>query len=162
MSIRHIQEKDLPTILEIYNDAILNTTATYKYEVQTLAEKQQWLKNLYAQGYNGFVYEIQGKVVGFANYSKFREYTAYKYTVENSVYLHQDYRGQGIGSKLLDVLVEDASQKGFAAMISVIDVDNQVSQALARKKGFQYVGTLKRVGYKFDRWLDAAIYQKML
>ena len=159
MMIREMKLEDVEKILEIYNDAILHTTAIYKYQPETLEEKQQWFKNKHENGEPLFVYEEDGEVVGYATYGQFKPYPAYQYAVEHSVYIHNNHHRKGIGSKLMKFLIEEAKQREVKTMIACIDAENKGSILIHEKLGFTYRGTLKNTGYKFGRWLDLVFYQ---
>jgi L-amino acid N-acyltransferase len=162
IQIRTAQEQDLPAILEIYNDAIINTTAVYDYEPHTLEMRKQWFRIKEAQGYPVFVAEENGWVVGFSSIGPWRAWAAYKYSVENSIYVAADQRGKGIGKKLLEPLIEAAKQLDLHAIIAGIDATNEVSINLHRSFGFTEAGQFKQVGYKFGRWLDLTFMQLLL
>jgi phosphinothricin acetyltransferase len=100
--------------------------------------------------------------LGFATYGMFRVRPAYKYSVEHSVYVRKDKRGQGIGKILLKEIIKKAEVQNFHIMVGVIDASNTVSMKLHEKEGFILTGIMKEVGYKFDKWLDAAFYQLTL
>lgn len=157
--IREAAEKDLADILEIYNDAILNTTAVYDYQAHTLAERTQWYEKKQQEGYPLLVFEKNGKAVAFATFGPFRAWPAYQYTIEHSVYVHKDYRGEGIATKLLQELINIANARGYATLVAGIDAGNSISVKMHEKMGFQYSGVIKRAGYKFNEWLDLAFYQ---
>jgi L-amino acid N-acyltransferase YncA len=157
--IRLATKEDLPAILEIYNDAILNTTAVYTYEAQTLENRVQWFDTKTANGEPIFVYELDNKAVGFATYGPFRDWPAYQYTIEHSIYVDKDYRGNGIAQKLLTELLADVKAKGYKTIVAGIDATNDKSIHLHKKFNFTYSGTITNVGYKFDQWLDLAFYQ---
>lgn len=160
--IRLAEKRDAQAILDIYNEAILHTTAVYKYDVEALGERQQWLLEKEAEGFPVFVLEEEGVVVGFATYGLFRAYPAYRYAIENSIYVHPKHGGKGVATKLMEALIEDAKEAGYKTMIACIDADNDASIKLHEKFGFTYSGTLTNVGYKFDRWLNLALYQLQL
>ncbi|OQP65114.1 GNAT family N-acetyltransferase [Niastella populi] len=162
IQIRAALETDLPAILEIYNDAIINTTAVYDYEPHTLEMRKQWFRIKEAQGYPVFVAEENGRVVGFSSIGPWRAWAAYKYSVENSIYVAADQRGKGIGKKLLEPLIEAAEQLELHAIIAGIDATNEVSINLHRSFGFTEAGQFKQVGYKFGRWLDLTFMQLLL
>jgi phosphinothricin acetyltransferase len=103
-----------------------------------------------------------GVLIGYATYGAFRSWPGYRHTVENSIYLHENARGQGFGVRLLSALVERATAQGLHAMIAGIDGDNVVSMRLHEKLGFTKVGHLRQVGRKFDRWLDLVFYERLL
>lgn len=157
--IRFATKEDLPAILEIYNDAILNTTAVYTYEAQTLENRAQWFDIKTANNEPIFVFELDDKAVGFATYGSFRDWPAYQYTIEHSIYVDKDYRGNGIAQKLLTDLLTDVKAKGYKTIVAGIDATNDKSIHLHKKFNFSYSGTITNVGYKFDQWLDLAFYQ---
>jgi L-amino acid N-acyltransferase YncA len=160
--IRAAHPGDVSGILEIYNDAILNTTAVYTYEPLTLEMLDRWFKEKQDKGLPVFVAEIGGVVAGFASYGPFRPWPAYKYSVEHSIYVHKDFRRQGIAKKLLRVLIDKAEASGFHTIVAGIDSENAVSIGLHREFGFREAGTLSQVGFKFGRWLDLQFMQLIL
>jgi phosphinothricin acetyltransferase len=101
-------------------------------------------------------------LMGFGSYGSFRIRPAYKYTIENSLYVHKDYRGKGLGKLLLQEIINNATAQNYHCIVGVIDAENERSIALHRKFGFESVGTFKQVGYKFDKWLDATFMQLTL
>src|SRR6059058_2737291 len=151
--IRPATYEDLPVILDIYNDVILNTTAVYSYQPHTLAMRQQWFQERCDNNFPVFVFEIDKIIMGFGSYGKFRIWPCYKYTVENSVYVHPAYRGQGIAKQLLQALIEDATRKNYHAMIAGIDSSNTISMRLHEQFNFVEVAHFKQVGFKFGKWL---------
>lgn len=157
--IRGASEKDLKGILEIYNDAILNTTAIYAYKIQTLEEKKQWYEKKKQEGYPLLVFEENDKVVGFATFGPFRDYPAYKYTIEHSIYVHKDYRNHGIATKLMKEIIKIARGREYATVVAGIDASNEVSIKMHEKIGFKYSGTVTKAGFKFGKWLDLDFYQ---
>lgn len=162
IQVRTATETDLEAILEIYNDAIMNTTAVYDYEPHTLEMRKQWFRIKEAQGYPVFVAEDNGRVVGFSSIGPWRAWAAYKYSVENSIYVAADQRGKGIGKILLEPLIEAAKELDLHAIIAGIDATNEVSISLHRRFGFTETGTFKEVGFKFGRWLDLTFMQLLL
>lgn len=157
--IRLANENDLDSILEIFNEAILNTTSIYTYKPQTYEDRKAWFDKKMEEGFPVFVFEMDDRVVGFAAYGPFRPFPAYKYTIEHSVYVHKDYRGKGIGEKLLIQLINSANTRGYATMIAGIDSLNEKSISLHKKLGFVYSGTINKAGFKFSKWLDLVFYQ---
>jgi phosphinothricin acetyltransferase len=101
-------------------------------------------------------------LLAFGSYGTFRAWPAYKYTVEHSVYVHRDHRGQGLGFEVMQALIETARERDVHALMGGIDATNTASIALHQRLGFQHVGTLPQVGFKFGRWLDLAFYQLLL
>ena len=157
--VRQATEKDLMDILEIYNDAILNTTAIYDYKAHTLEDRIQWYEKRKQDGYPLLVFEKNDKVVAFATFGPFRAYPAFKYTIEHSIYVHKDYRNLGIGKILLKELIDIASVDEYATIVACIDSLNENSIKIHEKFGFKYSGTITKAGYKFGKWLDLVFYQ---
>ncbi|EGW36346.1 GNAT family N-acetyltransferase [Desulfosporosinus sp. OT] len=157
--IRQAVANDLCEILEIYNDAILNTTAIYTYNVQTLEERTLWFNKKNEDGIPVLVFEDNNKVIGFATYGPFRAWPAYKYTIEHSVYVHHGYKRRGIGTALVKEIMRIADERKFATLVAGIDAFNQTSLKMHEKLGFEYSGTIKNAGFKFGKWLDLAFYQ---
>lgn len=162
MHIRSAQEDDLPSMLAIFNHAILTSTATYDYEIQTLEERQAWFVEKLANDMPVFVCESDDTVTGFATYGPFRGKIGYRFTVEHSVYVVEAQRGHGVGTALLSSLIMAATFQGLHVMIAGIDADNAASVRLHRRFGFEQVAYFKEVGYKFERWLDVIFMQKIL
>jgi phosphinothricin acetyltransferase len=152
--IRPLAETDLPEILRIYNDIILHTTAVYDYRPHTPEMRRQWYESKKRDGFPIFVAEEKGKVEGFSSFGPFRAWAAYRYSVENSVYVAAGSRGRGIGRLLLAPLIESARSMEMHAMIASIDAENEISLKLHRSFGFEEVAHFKEVGFKFGKWLD--------
>jgi len=150
---------DLPQLLDIYNDIILHTTAVYDYEPHTLEMRKQWFETKQQQGFPVFVAEEDGVIVGFSSIGSFRAWAAYKYSVENSIYVKADCRGKGMGKVLMQPLIEASKTLGMHTIIASIDANNEASLKLHKSFGFQEVAHFKQVGYKFDRWLDLKFLQ---
>ena len=147
-------------ILEILNDAIVNSTALYDYVPRPPEAMVKWFDAKRAGGFPviGAV-DSKGTLLGFASWGTFRAFPAYKYTVEHSVYVHQAHRGRGLGRKLLNELIKRARQEQVHVVVGCIDAANGASIDLHTKLGFTHAGTVKEAGFKFGRWLDAAFYQ---
>ena len=152
--IRDAREQDLSAILEIYNHVILNTTSVYSEEPHTYQMRLSWYNERINNGFPVFVAEQEEQVIGFASFGHFRVWPCYRYTVENSVYVHADHRGKGVSKLLMQPLIDRAREIGMHAMIAGIDADNEVSYKLHQAFGFVEVAHFKEVGFKFDRWLD--------
>jgi len=157
--IREATLTDLMDILDIYNDAILHTTAVYTYKPQTLENRQNWYDQKMQEGYPIFVYELDKKVVGFATFGPFRAWPAYKYSIEHSIYVDKNYRKKGIGTALLKELIAIATDREYMTLIAGIDAQNEKSIDMHKNFGFVYAGTIKKAGFKFNTWLDLAFYQ---
>ena len=151
-------------MLAIFNDAILNSTALYEYQTRTMATMRSWFDAKQASGFPviGVEDERSGALCGFASYGTFRAWAAFKYSVEHSVYVHRDHRGQGLALQLMQQLIAMATERDVHVMVGGIDVDNTASIALHRKLGFVHAGTITQAGFKFGRWLDLAFYQLTL
>ena len=163
MELRLCTEQQLNEILEIYNDAILNSTALYDYKTRTMDMMHVWYADKLKGNYPVIgAFDEKNILLGFSTYGQFRVQPAYKYTVEHSVYVRPDRRGQGIGKILLQEIIKKAGEQDFHVMMGVIDASNSVSMKLHEKEGFVLAGILKEVGYKFGKWLDAAFYQLTL
>lgn len=160
--IRKATAADLPGILFIYNDAILHTTAIYDYTPHTLEMRAAWLAAHEKAGFPVFVWEEDGQVAGFAAYGSFRDWPAYKYTVEHSIYVHPGYRRRGIARALMEKLIAEADAAGYATMVAGIDAENEGSLRLHEQLGFTNAGTIRRAGYKFGHWLNLVFYQRLL
>jgi len=163
ITIRTAEAGDVPAILEIYNDAVIHTTASYDYEPSTLEQRLRWFEQHREAGLPVLVaVNSDGRIVGWGSLSKFREKIGYQYTVEHSVYVAPDQRRQGIGRSILQVLIEVACDLGKHIIIGGVDADNAASRRLHESLGFEQVAHFKEVGYKFDRWLDLIFYQREL
>ncbi len=162
MAVRNATEEDLREILEIYNDIIINTTAVYDYEPHTLQMRKEWFETKKKDGFPVFVAEEEGRIAGFSSFGNFANWAAYKYCVENSVYVSSAYRGKGIGRLLLERLIVSAKGLNKHCIVARIDATNEASLALHKKFGFVEAGHLKEVGYKFGRWLDLKFLELIL
>ena len=150
---------DLPAILEIHNDAIRTTTAIWDEQEVGLEDRRAWFDARRAAGLPVLVAEADGSVIGFASYGPWRPKTGYRFTVENSVYVHPDHRGRGTANALMSVLIERARAADVHTIVAGIEAANAGSIALHEKFGFRRVGLLREVGFKFGRWLDLAYLQ---
>ena len=160
--IRHANSSDLQAILDIVNDAILNTTANYSYEPQSFEMQQKWFDLKQQLHLPVIVAEFGHDVIGFGTYGTFRERFGYRFTVEHSVYVTPNFIGKGIGSKLLKELIRLATAQKYHVMVGGIDADNTDSIAFHKKFGFTECGIIKQAAFKFDRWLDLQFMQLIL
>ncbi len=164
MKVRAATEADLPAILEIYNASIA-TTSTWSERVQTMAERQAWFSVRSAKGDGVVVAEDAGVVVGFAAYGDFRDtdhWPGYRFTVENTVHVRDGHFGQGIGRTLMEALIDHAAANGKHSMIAAVDGENDGSVTFHESLGFEVVGRLPELGWKFEHWLDLVLLQRML
>lgn len=150
-------------VLEIFNHAILTSTALYDYSPRSLEQIETWFAAK-AQGEWPIIglESSDGRLQAFGSYGSFRNFPAYKYTVEHSVYVAEAFRGKGLGHSILQLLIEQAQRDDYHAMIGAIDSNNEASCRLHETLGFELVGTLPQVGFKFGNWLDLALYQLTL
>lgn len=150
-------------ILDIFNEAIANSTALYDYAPRTAQSMVGWFQAKTAGGFPviGVVNEA-GELLGFASFGTFRAWPAYKYSVEHSVYVHKNHRGKGLGVALMKQIIQAARERQLHVMVGAIDAANSGSIALHEKLGFTHAGTVQQAGFKFGRWLDVAFYQLIL
>ena len=154
INVRQANENDLPAMLEIYNDIILNTTAVWHSDPHTIEMRREWYAIKKEQGYPVFVAEENGKLTGFSTIGPFRPWAGYRFTVENSVYVAAGSRGQGIANLLMQPLIDAAQEMSLHAIVAGIEATNEASIALHNKFGFVEVAHFKEVGFKFNRWMD--------
>jgi L-amino acid N-acyltransferase YncA len=157
-TIRAAIESDVLAITDIYNEAVLNTTATFDTDTKSLEDRLAWFRN-HDDKHPIIVAEIAGTVVGWGSLSRWSERVAYDTTAEASVYVHVDHRQKGIGKQLLEVLILEGERVGLHSIISRVTSENEVSMRLNEIFQFEKVGILKEVGRKFDRFLDVHIMQ---
>lgn len=158
--IRRATAEDVAAITAIYNDAILNLTATFDTQPKTILEQNKWF-----EGHGGqfpvMVAERDGKVTGWASLSRWSDRCAYSETAEASVYISEDNRGQGTGRKLLSAILDEGQKAGLHTVIARIAEGNAPSIHLCESLGFKHIGTMKEVGRKFGRLLDVHMMQKI-
>ena len=156
-------ERHGEAILDILNTAIVSSTALYDYEPRKPESMVTWFAAKAAGKFAVIGIENEaGELMGFGSFGTFRAFPAYKYTVEHSVYVHENFRGLGLGKRLVELVIEAAKNQGKHAIIGAIDASNQASLKLHEGLGFKLVGTLPQVGFKFGRWLDLAFMQLTL
>lgn len=155
--LRDATYNDLQAILDIFNEEVVNSTVIYVSNTQSLEARKIWYDERIRDGYPVIVATNGSDVVGFGTYGLFRP--GYKYTVEHSVYVHKDHRGQGVSKLILEWLIKHAKDHGYHVMMAGIDADNSLSIRLHQKYGFEEVAHMKQVGFKFGRWLDAKLLQ---
>jgi len=160
-AIRPAEGADLPAIADIYNDAILNSTATFDVEPWTAERYDRWFHE-HSHPYAVLVAERGGDVVGWAALSRFQRKPAYRFAAEASLYVRAEDRGGGIGALLLARLLEAGTRNGFHTVLARIVGDNPASLRLHASLGFERVGVEREVGYKFERWLDVVVMQKLV
>lgn len=161
MEIRNADREDVRSIVHIYNDAVIHTTATFDLQEKTLAEMNVWF-DAHNEMYPVIVAEEEGSILGYCSLSPFREKEAYKQTVEISVYVDQHVRGKGIAKKLIGRILQLAEEAEHHAIIAGITKGNDISVKLHEQMGFTYVGCFREVGYKFNEWQDVLFYQYII
>jgi L-amino acid N-acyltransferase len=154
-------ESDLPAINDIYNHYVLHSTCTYQEDPELIEDRRKWFSH-HDEKHPVIVAMADGQVIGWGSLSAFHSRSAYRHTVENSIYIHHQYHRQGIGSLLLEDLIARSRGLGHRVIIAGIDGEQTASVALHTKFQFEKVGHLKQVGFKFGRWLDAIYMQLSL
>jgi L-amino acid N-acyltransferase YncA len=162
MRIRDAVEADLPAVLDIFNDVVATSTAIYMDSPTTLDERANWWRSRISAGYPVIVSEDETGVAGFASYGEFRGRPGYRFTVEHSVYVRSDRRGDGVGAALMQELIDRATRAGMHVMIAGVDAENAASLRFHERLGFERVAHFKEVGFKFGRWLDLVFLQRTL
>jgi phosphinothricin acetyltransferase len=163
LAIRPAARADIPAITRIYADAVTHGTASFELEPPNEAEMMRRMQAVLDGGFPYLVAEVDGAVAGYAYASFYRTRPAYRFTVENSVYVAPDRQRRGIGITLLKTLIEACTARGFRQMIAVIgDSDQAASIGLHKACGFEPAGNLKSIGFKFGRWLDTPLMQLAL
>ena len=163
LDIRPTREADLPAITEIYEHAVRHGTATFELVPPDLAEMARRFRTLIDGGYPYIVGVLDGEVAGYAYAGAYRPRPAYRFTVENSIYLRPAIHRRGVGLQLLRRLIEECEGRGYRQMIAVIgDSANAGSIGVHAKCGFRMIGTHPNVGLKFGRWLDTVMMQRPL
>jgi L-amino acid N-acyltransferase len=161
VTIRRAQFTDVEAITEIYNEAILTTTATFDTEPKLVTERAEWLSS-HDERHPVLVAVLGDQVVGWSALSRWSDRPAYDDTAETSFYVKSEFRGRRIGRKLKQATIEEASQLGFHSVIARVAAGSEESLHLNESMGFVHIGTLKEVGRKFGRLIDVHILQKML
>ena len=160
--IRNCTIADATAIAEIYNYYIQNTIITFEEELVNSAEIIQRMEKIHASGLPYLVYEEDGVIIGYAYAGEFRSRCAYRHTLESSLYLRNGYSGRGIGEQLYRELIERLKKTDCHSLIGVVAAPNPASSKLHMRLGFNYSGTLRDAGYKFDRWIDTEYWQLVL
>ncbi|KPX10344.1 GCN5-related N-acetyltransferase [Pseudomonas syringae pv. coryli] len=158
--IRDALPDDLPGILDIYNDAVLNTTAIWNEQPVDLANRQAWYAARQSQAYPILVaVDSAGDVLGYSSFGDWRPFEGFRHTVEHSVYVRADQRGKRLGPRLMAALIERARDCDKHMMVAAIESGNAASIALHDRLGFKTTGQMPQVGTKFGRWLDLTFMQ---
>jgi phosphinothricin acetyltransferase len=161
LKIRPAHINDIPHITRIYNDAIVNTTATFDTEQKSEAEQEQWFME-HGEKYPVIIAEQEGEIAGWASLSRWSDRCAYDKTAEVSLYVDVKYRGMGIGKKLLEMLILEGKAAGLHNLVSRITEGNRNSIHIHEKFGFRHIGVMQEAGTKFGKMLDVHFMQKLL
>lgn len=159
--IRDATGDDLPSILAIHNDVVLNTTSIYDQHVSTLEQRRAWYEDRRGTGFPVLALETRGEMVGYSSFGPWRSRWGYRHSVEHSVHVRADCRGRGYGTALIEALFPIAAQQGVHAMVGHIDSGAEASLHVHRKLGFALVGTFREVGRMHGRWLDLVAMEKL-
>lgn len=161
--IRDATVADIPAILEIYNHAVLHTTAIWNEKTVDLANRMAWLAERHQLGYPVLVaVGTESQVLGYASFGDWRAFDGYRHTIEHSVYVHPQAQRGGVGKALMHTLIQRAQQLHKHVMVAAIEAGNHASIGLHRQLGFVQTGLMPEVGTKFGRWLDLAFMQLLL
>ena len=163
VSIRAATPADIPAITRIYAHAVKHGTASFELEPPDEAEMARRQRTLLDGGYPYLVAEIDNALAGYAYAGPYRPRPAYRFSVEDSIYIDPNAQRRGVGRVLLEHLIEECERRGFRQMIAVIGDSAQApSIELHRSLGFRMIGAVENVGYKFGRWLDSVNMQRAL
>jgi phosphinothricin acetyltransferase len=159
--IRRATVDDVPSITEIYNEAVLTTTATFDTEVRSVADRRAWFE-AHDERHPVLVADVEGRVVGFSSLTRWSDRKAYDETAETSFYVTSASRGRGVGRRLKRAIIDEARRLNYHTLIARVAEESIASLHLNEAFGFVHVGTLKEVGRKFGKRLDVHILQLML
>ncbi len=163
LQIRVSSDADVAAITEIYAHHVRHGTASFEIDPPEVEEMRRRRLAIEARGLPYIVAESDNVVVGYAYAGPYRSRVAYRFTVENSIYVHPGHLGRGVGRALLSKLIDACQECGCRQMVAIIgDSSNVASVRLHEKFGFRHVGVLQAVGFKFERWLDTVLMQRSL
>ena len=163
VTIRPATPADIPAITRIYEHAVRHGTASFELEAPDEAEMLRRMRALVDDGFPYIAAEVDGLLAGYAYAGPYRPRRAYRFSVEDSIYIDPGAQRRGVGRALLEHLIEACELRGFRQMVAVIGDSAQTpSIELHRAAGFRMVGAVENVGYKFDRWLDSVVMQRAL
>ncbi len=162
MEIRDAVEQDIQRVTEIYNEVLTTSTSIYSDQPAKLEERIAWWKARQQQEYPVLVAVDEGVIIGFATFGDFRSWPGYRFTVEGTIHIHSSARSRGVGTALLEKLIERARAAGKHSLIAGVDSENVASLQFLKRHGFEQVGYLPEVGFKFNRFLDLVFLQYRL
>ena len=159
--IRLASERDLEAINDIYNYYVVHSTCTYQEQLEPIEKRRQWFEH-HGEKHPVTVAVERGQIIGWGSLSIYHARSAYRFTTENSVYIHHEHHRRGVGSAVLRDLIGRAGALGYHTIMAGADAEQTASIALHTKFGFEKVGHTKQTGFKFNRWLDVIHLQLML
>ena len=163
LALRPVTSADIPAITRIYAHAVEYGTASFELTPPDEAEMARRMDELVSRKFPYLAAELDGALAGYAYAAPYRARPAYRFTVENSVYVAHDLHRRGVGKALLEALIEACTKGGFRLMIAVIGDSRQAASiGVHEATGFKHVGIFENVGYKFDRWIDTVLMQRAL
>ena len=160
--IRDATDGDAPAIAAIYNYYVLNTIITFEEQAVSDQEMAQRITGVYAASLPWFVWEEDGRVLGYAYAGKWKPRTAFRYCVESSIYLDKNATGRGLGRKLYEALVAELRARKIHSVIGGISLPNPASIGISEKLGFKQIGHFREVGWKFEKWIDVGYWELIL
>jgi phosphinothricin acetyltransferase len=158
INIRPAREEDQQAIMDIYNEAVIHSNATFDTELRTLSKQMDWFYQ-HKSRHPVLVAEENNVIAGWSSLSPWSDRCAYETTVEVSIYIHKDFRGKGLGSKLLKIITLEGEKAGNHTIISRITQGNDVSIHLHEKLGYRHIGVMEEVGYKFGSYHNVHLMQ---
>lgn len=161
MNIRQAKISDAKSIVEIYNWYVVNTTITFETDPISIKDMEMRIKEK-LEKYGWLVAEINDVIIGYAYYGSFRPRAAYQHSVESTIYLSPEFKGKGLGAGLYEKLIDSAKDKRFREILAVIALPNPESISFHKKMGFEEIGVMKKIGFKFGNYLDVSFIQKSL
>ena len=160
--IRDATEADADAVQAIYAHHVLNGTASYDIEPPSVNQIRDKIRQIREAGWPFVIGELEGEVAGYAYATQFRDREAYRFTAEDSIYVHPQMTGRGVGKRLLKSLLERSAESDFRTIVAVIGGAEPASVAVHSALGFEEVGRLKAVGWKKERWLDSVYMQRTI
>jgi L-amino acid N-acyltransferase len=160
--IRPYQESDAPSIMEIINDSIINTSHNYDYTPKTLEEIKQMLGEKALKNLPVLVAVSENEICGYATYGMFRAKPGYSRTIEHSIYLNGKFQGNGLGTEMMKQLISIAKNQGYHVMIAGMDSENKGSYRFHERLGFIEVARFSEVAFKFNKWLHLVFMQLII
>ncbi len=159
--IRPVQPSDAQALADIYNPYIRDTTITFETEEVTAEEMASRIARV-TEAYPWLVWEEGGRILGYAYGSVWRTRSAYRFATETAIYMDQNQRGRGVGTKLYQGLIDELRRRGFHSVLGCLALPNETSVRLHELLGFRKVGHMREAGQKFDRWVDVGFWELLL